>query len=66
MLRLAPIGIASVVLALLLLDVAALDDITTGNQPNFYAEYAMLGISMPLLAALVWILSRLRQRRDTA
>ena len=66
MLRLALIGIASVILALLLLDVAALDDITTGNQPNFYAAYAMLGISVPLLAALVWILSRLRQRRDTA
>ena len=66
MLRLALIGIASVILALLLLDVAALDDITTGNQPNFYAEYAMLGISAPLLVALVWILSRLRQRWDTA
>ena len=63
MLRLALIGIATAMLALLLLDIAAF---MTGNQPNFYAEYAMLGISVPLLAALVRILSRLRQRRDTA
>ena len=34
------IGIAIAILALLLLDFAALDDITTRNEPNFYLEYA--------------------------
>ena len=60
MLRLARIGIATAMLALLLLDFAALDDITTGNEPDFYLEYAMLSISLPLLGACLWGLSRLR------
>ena len=38
---------------LLVLDLAALDDITTGAEPNFYREYAMLTVSIPLLAWLV-------------
>ena len=53
MLRLARIGIAAAGLALLLLDFAALDDITTGNEPDFYLEYAILGVSLPLLGACV-------------
>ena len=59
--RLPRIGIATAMLALLLLDFAALDDITTGNEPNFYLEYAVLGISLPLLGACMWGLSRLRR-----
>ena len=54
------IGIAVAILALLLLDFAALDDITTGTQPHFYLEYATLAISLPLLGACRWGLSRLR------
>lgn len=34
---------------LILLDWAALDDITTGNEPSFVGEYAILIISVPLL-----------------
>ncbi len=30
------------IIALLLLDWAALDDITTGNEPNYQGEYAIL------------------------
>lgn len=41
------------VLGLVLLDLAALDDITTGVEPHFYAEYAMLAVSVPLLGWLV-------------
>lgn len=55
------IGIATAILALLLLDFAALDDITTGNEPHLYLEYAILGISLPLLGACWWGLSRLRR-----
>ena len=55
------IGIVTAILALLLLDFAALDDITTGNEPNFYLEYAILGMSLPLLGACMWGLSRLRR-----
>ena len=49
MLKLARIGIASAVLVLFLLDFAALDDITTGNEPDFYSEDGILGISLLLL-----------------
>ena len=41
------------ILGLVLLDLAALDDITTGVQPRFYHEYAILAVSVPLLARLV-------------
>jgi hypothetical protein len=42
------VGLMLVIL-FLLLDYAALDDITTGNEPNFYGEYAFLLASVPLL-----------------
>lgn len=45
------IAVAAVVLVLL--DLAALDDITTGAEPNFYGEYTMLAVSVPLLGWLV-------------
>ena len=64
--RFARLGLIAAILALLLLDFAALDDITTGNEPDVSLEYAMLAVSVPLFAACVWGLSRLkaRQRRD--
>lgn len=40
------------ILALLVLDYAALDDITTGNEPNFYLEYIMLGFSALFFAII--------------
>ncbi len=66
MLRLARIGIATALLVLYSLDFAALDDITTGDEASFYAEYVMLGISVPLFGACLWGLSRLNQRRLTS
>jgi hypothetical protein len=33
------------VIGLLLLDWAALDDITTGNEPNYWGEYLTLVVS---------------------
>lgn len=47
--------IAVAVMGLVLLALAALDDITTGAEPNFYYEYAMLVVSFPLL---VWLARR--------
>ncbi len=38
------------VIILLLLDIAALDDITTGHQPHFILEYSTL-----ILTALVYL-----------
>ena len=46
-------AIAAAVLGLLLLDLAALEDITTGVQPHFHYEYAMLAVSVPLLGWLI-------------
>ena len=43
------LAIAVAVLGLLLLDLPALDDITTGVAPRFYCEYAMITVSVPLL-----------------
>lgn len=35
--------------AILVLDFLALDDTTTGNEPNFFFEYATLIVSVPLV-----------------
>lgn len=41
---------------LLILDLLALDDITTNNQPYYYAEFAMLGISVVIFIGLfIWL-----------
>lgn len=40
---------------LALLDLAALDDLTTGHQLNLPAEYAVLGITAFLAAWWVWL-----------
>lgn len=37
------------ILGLLIFDWLALDDITTGNQPSFFWEYALLGVSIILV-----------------
>ncbi len=39
---------------MLLLDWAALDDITTGNEPNYIGEYGVLVVSGLVMAYLVW------------
>ena len=44
--------------AFLILDLAALDDITTGNEPNFYLEYAILMISVFVFVGLAVIYRR--------
>ena len=44
---------------LLALSFAALDDITTGNEPNFYAEYVVVTITVLWCAVL--IAARLRR-----
>lgn len=50
--------------ALLALDWAALDDITTGNEPDYYGEYAILLGSIVVFAAIGWIqLNRKRSPR---
>lgn len=36
------------------LDFAALDDITTGNEPGFTTEYAILAVSIPLILVGVY------------
>lgn len=42
------------IVVILLLDYAALDDITTGNEPNYYGEYAILVISAIIFGFLVF------------
>ena len=53
--------IGTAVLLVLLLDYTALDDITTGSQPHFHAEYAMLAVSLLFFAALAWALALKRR-----
>ena len=38
--------LAGLVIFFLLLDWAALDDITTGNEPSYFLEYSILAISV--------------------
>ena len=45
-----------IVLSLLILDWAALDDITTCNEPNYFLEYAILFISL-LIFGLVGLIA---------
>ena len=46
-------GVWVAAVGLLLISLAALDDITTGNEPSFTAEYMALTGSLVSLAALV-------------
>ena len=48
------------IVALVLLNWAALDDITTGNEPNFIVEYTVVSGSVLLLAA--WVALRWRRK----
>jgi len=55
--RIKKILLISVVIILLVLDWFALDDITTGNEPNYYGEYAILFVSVIVFGVIViWIL----------
>ncbi|OGC69594.1 hypothetical protein A2415_03405 [candidate division WWE3 bacterium RIFOXYC1_FULL_39_7] len=46
--------ITIIVLVLLALDYAALDDITTGNEINFYLEYSILLVSLAIYLILIY------------
>lgn len=47
-------------LVILVLDFMALDDITTGNEPDYYLEYAILGISVVVLPFLFLIIRKIK------
>lgn len=44
----------ALIVAILFLDYAALDDITTGNEPSLTGEYLILVLSVPFLSLLFW------------
>lgn len=46
--------IKAIVIGLLVLDWLALDDITTGNEPNYYGEYGILLFSLVVFLGLIW------------
>jgi len=41
-----------IIFIFLLLDFAALDDVTTGSEPSFVGEYAMLVVSIPVFVVV--------------
>lgn len=47
-----------IAVAFLILDFAALDDITTGSEPNYTLEYLILAVSVLVFAALAVIYRR--------
>lgn len=53
-----------IVVMLLMLDWAALDDITTGTEPDFYGEYAILIISVVVWGVMSYIVLRRRFKRN--
>ena len=50
------------IIAVLLLDFAALDDITTGNEPDYNGEYAVLALSVMFFGYLIYKKVRIRKR----
>lgn len=46
--------IVGLIVLALLLDWAALDDITTGNEPSVIGEYLILLLSIPFIGFLLW------------
>lgn len=46
--------VAIIILALILIDFAALDDITTGSEPSFILEYSILTVSAFIFTILIW------------
>lgn len=57
-------GWVLIVVMLLMLDWAALDDITTGTEPDFYGEYAILIISVVVWGVMSYIVLRRRFKRN--
>ncbi len=53
--------ILTVSVALVALSLLALDDITTGNQPHFRLEWAMVAVTAAWFATL--LISKLRRSR---
>ena len=49
---------------LLALDWAALHDIVKGNEPDFFAEYTVLGASLLVFGALAFARLRQSHQRD--
>lgn len=43
----------------LLLDFAALDDITTGREPDFYLEYGIILLSLLVITIFAYLIFRL-------
>lgn len=52
------------ILILLLLDFAALDDITTGNEPTYLGEYLFLGFSVLVFGLLAYIYKKTKEGAD--
>jgi hypothetical protein len=52
-----------VVVAVLALDWAAVDDITTGHEPSLVLEWTFVALSLPLLWVLIVRLHKNRVRR---
>jgi len=53
----------ALILILLVLDWAALDDITTGNEQNYFLEYAVLLISLLIFGILGLVIFRRKQKQ---
>jgi len=54
---------ALAILAVLALDYAAVDDITTGHEPSLNLEWLVLAASVPVLALLALVTARATRRR---
>ena len=51
----------ALIVIVILLDWAALDDITTGNEPDYFMEYLTVIISVPILLTVGYFLFRNRK-----
>lgn len=51
------------IIIVFLLDWAALDDITTGNEPDYFLEYLIVFVSIPLLLTICYFLFRKKKNK---
>ena len=53
-----------IIVVFILLDFAALDDITTGNEPDFVGEYATLFLSILVFVGIGFYLFRSKNKNN--
>ena len=55
--------LALTILGILILNIAALDDITTGNEPDYRLEWATVILSLVILVSVIFYFAKRKHKR---